>query len=385
MHDLTGAYTVFWVSAALLFYTYLGYPFLIRIWSGFWPRRVAAGPALPSLTLVVVAHNEARRIHQRLENFLDLDYSWDRVEVIVASDGSTDGTADLARNYRSPQVRVVEFMDRRGKSAVLNDVIPMAAGEVVVLADVRQRFEANALHALAECFSDPEVGAVSGELVLLDGPSRSEVGKGVDFYWRYEKFMRLHESRVGSTVGATGAIYALRRVLFRPIPEATILDDVLIPMQVARLGYRVLFEPRARAYDWVAANASEEFMRKLRTIAGNFQLFILQPWLLNPFSNPLWIQTVSHKACRLLSPIALAMMFGSNLLLLKGPDYTWLFAAQAAFYAAAFLGYLTRGAMHRPLFLNVPYAFCLLNWATLVALVRLLNGRQQVTWERFAG
>ena len=187
---------LFWVSAALLIYTYAGYPFLIRLWSGFWPRRVAAGPGLPSMTLVVVAHNEARRIRQRLENFLDLDYSWDRVEVIVASDGSTDGTADLARNYRSPQVRVAEFKNRRGKSAVLNDVIPMAAGEIVVLADVRQRFEANALHALAGCFSDPEVGAVSGELVLLDGPNHSEVGKGVDFYWRYEKFMRLHESRV---------------------------------------------------------------------------------------------------------------------------------------------------------------------------------------------
>ena len=385
MPELTGAYPILWVSAALLFYTYLGYPFLIRIWSGLCPRRVMVGPALPSMTLVVVAHNEVRRIRQRLENFLDLDYAWDRVEVIVASDGSTDGTADLARNYRSPQVRVIEFKDRRGKSAVLNDVIRMATGEVVVLADVRQRFETNALHALAECFSDPEVGVVSGELVLLDGPSRSEVGKGVDFYWRYEKFMRLHESRVGSTVGATGAIYALRRALFRPIPEVTILDDVLIPMQVARLGYRVLFEPRARAYDWVAASASEEFMRKLRTIAGNFQLFILQPWLLNPFNNPLWIQTVSHKACRLLSPIALATAFGSNLLLVRNPDYTWLFAAQAAFYAAAFLGYLTRSAARPPFFLNVPYAFCLLNWATVVALVRLLNGRQHVTWERFAG
>lgn len=385
MSDMTPSHAAFWISAVLLLYTYLGYPLLIRLWSWFWPRLTVAGPLSPSMTLVVVAHNEARRIRQRLENFLDLDYAWDRVEVIVASDGSTDATAELARNYRTPQVRVVEFKERRGKSAVLNDVIPMAGGEIVVLADVRQRFEASALRALAECFLDPEVGAVSGELVLLEGPGRSEVGKGVDFYWRYEKFMRLHESRVGSTVGATGAIYALRRSLFRPIPDTIILDDVLIPMQVARLGYRVLFEPRARAYDWVTATASEEFLRKLRTIAGNFQLFILEPWLLNPFGNPLWMQTVSHKLFRLLSPFALATAFGSNLLLLQGPGYTGFFAAQSAFYAAALLGYLTRDMARRPFLLNVPYAFCLLNWATLVAFVRLLGGRQAVTWERFAG
>ncbi|MGE5624331.1 MAG: glycosyltransferase family 2 protein [Bacillota bacterium] len=385
MVDITGAYAVFWTSIAFLLYTYIGYPLLIRLWSWLSPRPLRTSPLLPCMTLVVVAHNEARRIQQRLENFLDLDYPWDRLDLILASDGSTDTTAEQARNYHSEYVQVIEFSQRRGKSAVLNDVIPRAKGEIVVLADVRQRFEANALRALAECFSDSEVGAVSGELVLLDGPGRSEVGKGVDFYWRYEKFMRLHESRVDSSVGVTGAIYALRRSLFMPIPAVTILDDVLIPMEVVRQGYRVLFEPRARAYDWVTATAREEFMRKLRTIAGNFQLLVLRPWLLNPFSNRLWVQTVSHKACRLLSPLGLAAVFGSNLLLLADPDYTGLFAAQAAFYIAAFLGYLTRGAARRPFFLNVPYAFCLLNWATVVAFVRFLNGRQQVTWERRAG
>jgi len=384
MTEVTGAYLIFWISVALLLYTYLGYPFLIRLWSGLRPRKRVIGWSRPRMSLVVIAHNEARRVRQRLENFLDLDYPWDRLEIIVASDGSTDGTAEIARSYRSTYVHVVEFKVRRGKSAVLNDVMRIASGEIVVLADVRQRFETGALRALAECFFDPEVGAVSGELVLLAGAARSEVGKGVDFYWRYEKFMRLHESQVDSTVGATGAIYALRRELFTPIPPSTILDDVLIPMEIVRQGYRVLFEPRARAYDWIAASASDEFIRKLRTIAGNFQLFLLKPWLLNPFSNRLWIQTISHKVCRLLSPLGLVMAFGSNLLLMTDAAYASLFAAQTAFYAAAFLGYLTRHAAHRPFFLNVPYAFCLLNWATVVAFVRLLHGRQQVTWERTA-
>jgi cellulose synthase/poly-beta-1,6-N-acetylglucosamine synthase-like glycosyltransferase len=377
----------FWVSAALLAYTYVGYPVLIRVWGGLAKRDSVTGWMQPRVTLVVVAYNESKRIKQRLENFLDLDYPWDHLEVIVASDGSTDGTAAKARAYASEQVSVVEFKHRRGKAAVLNDVMRMASGEIVVLADARQKFETGALKALVACFADPAVGAVSGELVLLDSTGRaSEVGKGVDFYWRYEKFMRLHESRIDSTVGVTGAIYALRRGLFRPIPESLILDDVLIPMQAVRQGYRVLFEPRARAYDWVSSNAQQEFTRKLRTIAGNFQLFILKPWLLNPFINRLWLQTVSHKLFRLLSPACLMVAFAANLLLALQPGaFRALFVLQVLFYAAAGLGYLTRHAAHKPFFLNIPYAFCLLNWATVMAFIYLLNGRQQVTWERTAG
>jgi cellulose synthase/poly-beta-1,6-N-acetylglucosamine synthase-like glycosyltransferase len=374
--------TVLWLSIALLAYTYAGYPLLIRMWAGLKPRQAMTGWMMPRLTLVVVAYNESRRIKQRLENFLDLDYPWDHLEVIVACDGCTDDTAEQARAYHSTYVRTVEFKKRRGKSAVLNDVMKLARNEIVVLADARQRFETGALRALASRFADPQVGAVSGELILLDGSGHSEVGKGVDFYWRYEKFMRFYEGQIDSTVGATGAIYALRRHLFRPIPETLILDDVLIPMQVVQQGYRVLFEPKARAYDWVVHTAQQEFTRKLRTIAGNFQLFFLRPWLLSPVHNRLWVQTVSHKLLRLLSPLLLATSFIANLALAGEPAYRSLLAVQALFYGAAMLGYLTRHAPRKPFFLNIPYAFCLLNWATVMALIHLLNGRQQVTWER---
>lgn len=376
---------VFWSSATLLAYTYIGYPLWLLVWGWFAARPERTAWQEPQVSLIVVAYNEAARIGQRIENFLDLEYNWGRVEIIIASDGSTDDTVKEAEAYRSSFVKVVEFRSRRGKSAVLNELIPAASGEIVVLADTRQRFEAEALRALAADFADPDVGAVSGELVLLGGKAGSEVGKGVDFYWRYEKLLRQMESRVDSSVGVTGAIYALRRSLFKPIPATTILDDVLIPMNVVRQGYRVLFEPRARAYDWVSADADTEFTRKLRTIAGNFQLLFLRPWLLNPFANRLWFQTVSHKACRLLGPLCLALAFAANLTLAERPVYRELLVLQLAFYAAAFLGYLTRGAARRPMLLNVPYAFCLLNWATVLALVGLVNGRQQVTWERTAG
>lgn len=373
---------IFWVSATLVVYTYLGYPLLLRAWAGVLPHPAATEWREPRVSIVVVAYNEAARIRQKIENFLDLEYHWGLVEIIIASDGSTDGTAEQARSFGSPFVTVMEFNRRRGKSAVLNDVIPMAQGEIVVLADARQRFEPEALHALVADFADPRVGAVSGELVLLGGGTASEVGRGVDFYWRYEKLLRQMESRVDSSVGVTGAIYALRRSLFKPIPEGTILDDVLIPMNVVRQGYRVLFEQRARAYDWVSVSAQAEFKRKLRTIAGNFQLFFLEPWLLNPVSNRLWLQTVSHKACRLLCPLFLLTALAANLPLAGQPLYRAILALQMVFYAAAFLGHLTRKAARRPFLLNVPYAFCLLNWATVIALVGLVNGRQQVTWER---
>ena len=373
---------VFWLSAAFLAYTYVGYPLLLRAWAGLFPRPVPGQWSEPQISLIVVVHNEAMRIRHRIENFLDLEYDWRRIEIIIASDGSTDGTVDEARSYRSPFINVVEFKVRRGKSAVLNDVIPMARGEIVVLADARQRFEVAALHALVADFADPTVGAVSGELILLGGNAGSEVGKGVDFYWRYEKLLRQLESRLDSSVGVTGAIYALRKALFRHIPDATILDDVLIPMNVVRQGYRVLFEPQARAYDWASASAQAEFKRKLRTIAGNFQLFLLEPWLLNPFSNRLWLQTLSHKGCRLLSPLLLTAALIANLALAAQPIYRGLLALQVLFYVAAYIGYLTRSAPRRVFLLNVPYAFCLLNWATVMALVGLINGRQHVTWER---
>jgi cellulose synthase/poly-beta-1,6-N-acetylglucosamine synthase-like glycosyltransferase len=207
------------------------------------------------------------------------------------------------------------------------------------------------------------------------------VGRGVGFYWRYEKFIRSQESRLDSTVGVTGAVYAVRRELFEPLPADAILDDVLLPMRIVRRGYRVVFEPAARAYDGAAATSREEFTRKVRTIAGNFQLFARERWLLSPFRNRLWAQTVSHKMLRLASPLFLLVAFAANTALLDVAMYRWTLAAQILFYASALGGYLLRDARRVPL-LTVPYVFCLLNYATAVAFSRFLRRRQHVTWER---
>jgi len=337
------------------------------------------------VSVIVVAHDEADRIAARIDNLLAQEYPRDRLEILIASDGSTDGTASLARAYARDGVAVHAFAVRRGKAAVLNDVVPRAGGAIVVLADARQRFEPDTLRALTRPFADPAVGAVSGELILtetLEGPA---VGRGVGVYWRYEKLIRKSESRVDATVGATGAVYAIRRELFEPIPEDTLLDDVLIPLRIVRRGYRVLFEPAARAWDRVAASAGEELARKVRTIAGNFQLFAREPWLLDPRRNRIWIATVSHKGLRLLGPLLHAGVFAASAALAGAPLYRAALLVQALFYALALAGHAMRSSRRRSALLSVPYVVCLLNWATVVGFWRFATGRQSASWARASG
>jgi cellulose synthase/poly-beta-1,6-N-acetylglucosamine synthase-like glycosyltransferase len=283
-------------------------------------------------------------------------------------------------------VRVMAFEEHRGKPAVLNDIVPNLRGEIVVLMDVRQSIAKNAIRILVDNFADAEIGAVSGELVLTESSDREGASDGnmdgVGFYWRYEKFIRLSESRVDSTVGVTGALYAIRRELFEPIPADTILDDVLIPMQIVRQGFRVLFESRAVASEPLSDSPAVEFRRKVRTIAGNFQLLVQHPWLLNPFANRLWLQTISHKLFRLLCPAFLVLLLIANLMLLEFLFYQVTFLLQVLFYTAALVAHLAPQVSKKSALLSVPHAFCLLNWSTVAGFSRFISGRQQVTWTR---
>jgi poly-beta-1,6-N-acetyl-D-glucosamine synthase len=376
---------ILWTAMFLLAYTYVGYPLVAWLNAKLQGQPVRKQDIEPQISILVIGNNEAMRIRDRIENLLQLDYPRDLLEIVIASDGSTDATVENAKDFELSGVRVVDFPTQRGKPAVLNDVIPQLRGEIVVLMDVRQHVESNALRALIANFADPRTGAVSGELYLDQGTTETEAGKGVGFYWRYEKFIRLQESNADSTVGATGALYALRRRLFRPIPENTLLDDVLIPMNVTRQGYRVLFEPKARAYDRVTATAQAELTRKVRTIAGNFQLLFHETWLLNPRANRLWFQTLSHKFCRVLGPIFLVAVLVSNLFLLDQGFYRVLLLLQVLFYAAAVAGHMSRNAAGRPALLQIAYTFCLLNWATVLGFHRFILGRQQVTWRKAQG
>jgi cellulose synthase/poly-beta-1,6-N-acetylglucosamine synthase-like glycosyltransferase len=373
---------LFWLSVGLLGYLFAGYPILARVKAALRSRPTRRLPIEPTVTVVVAAHNEGDRIAARIANLLALDYPADRLEVLIGSDGSTDDTARRACDLADPRVQVMAFDTRRGKPAVINDLVRAAGGDIIVFADARQTFDAGAVRALAANFGDPQVGGVSGELVIAANRHCVAVGRGAAFYWRYEKLIKATESRGGSLVGATGAIYAIRRSLFEPLPEDTILDDVWIPMRIVRRGYRVVFEPRAKAHDNAPQDDRNELGRRVRTIGGNFQLLARERWLMNPLQNPLWLETMSHKALRLLLPLLLMVALVTNAILLDRPLFQWLMAAQVAFYGAALAGFVYRRSEHRPLVLSVPYTMCLMSWATVLGFSRFLTARQCVTWER---
>ena len=382
MHSMPEVIAVLWAALAVLVYTYVGYPLLIFAWSRVHPRPVHRGAIEPRVSVLFAAHNEERNVASRIRNLRQLDYPGSRLEILVASDGSSDATLERAQASAGTGVRVFGCPERQGKPCALNALAGQATGDILVFTDARQRFEPGTLRALVADFADPDVGGVSGELMLVTDPDAGNVGEAVGLYWRYEKLIRRAESRIHSTVGATGAIYAVRRALFRPLPEDTLLDDVLVPLRVVEQGKRVVFESTARAYDHVSENAGQEFTRKARTLSGTFQLFARHPWVLNPGKNPLFFQTLSHKGLRLLTPVALALALSANLALIGSPFYRLCLAMQLAFYGAALGGHVLRDSHARSPLLSLPYLVCVLAWATVVGFLRFVRGSQAVTWER---
>jgi len=373
---------LFWMSMLLLVYVYVGYPVIAAMRARLWTRPRERAPIEPTVSVVVIAHNEAERIGKRIENLLALEYPRQKLEIVIGSDGSTDQTVERARRYERFGVIVRAFQQHRGKPAVVNALVPTVRGEIVVFADARQRFDSQTIRQLVANFADRHVGAASGELVITAADGTAAAGHGAALYWRYEKFIRSAEGRVDSTIGATGAIYAIRRELFEPIPDDTLLDDVLIPLRIVRRGYRVVFEPQARAYDGASSTALQEFVRKTRTIAGLFQLIAREGWLLNPFQNRLWFETLSHKVFRVALPMFHVSLVASNIALADWGFFGLLLTLQMSFYALALIGFIQRNARRRAMVFSAPCAMCLLLWATIVGFYRFITHRQQVTWER---
>jgi biofilm PGA synthesis N-glycosyltransferase PgaC len=368
---------LFWISALIVVYVYAGYPCLMAVWARIADRRPARAPfqpgEWPSISIVIAARNEAHRLAARVRNLLDQAYPGPS-EIIIVSDGSTDGPGDALRAFGSA-VRLIE-LPAGGKPLALNAGVAAATGEVLVFADARQQFAPGSLTALVSNLSDPAVGGATGELVLdcEQEAAETEVGEGIGLYWKYEKSLRRNESRVWSTLGASGAIYALRRACWTPLPAGTLLDDVLEPMRAVLKGCRIVFEEDAIAYDRASVDAAAESRRKTRTLAGNYQILAQEPRLLLPFVNPVWLQYVSHKIGRLVVPWALLGLFVATVVLARGNVlYTVPLVAQGVFYGLALAGAMFQA---RERFARIAFTFVLMNFAAVAGLAALRRGRE---------
>lgn len=363
-------------AAALVGYTFVGYPLVIARYAG--PERPR--DRLPhdfAVTVVIAAYNAERHIEARIDNLLAQNYAAERLHIVVVDDGSNDNTwQKLSRWQDHPQVTLIAQPENGGKARALNVGLAAARSELVVLTDVRQKFEPNTIAELVGHFTDPGVGAVTGNLVFIDGDEPDPQGG----YWDLEKSIRENESRYRSTVGVTGAVYAARRELIDTLPDSLILDDVLIPMRIVRAGYRVKFETAAVAYDTKSDSLGEEYYRKVRTLAGNWQLLAQAPWLLSRRENPIFFEFISHKVLRLLAPWALVTTLVCAFLLRDIAFFALVFGLQMGLIGLALLGFV--GYLLR---FKVPLAgalmgFALLNIAAIVGTFKFFVGRQTDLW-----
>ena len=361
---------VFWISTIFILYAYFGYPLLLYGLNKLRCRPVLKGDLQPVVSIIVAVRNDAERLETKLRNLFDSHYPRHLLDIVIASDGSTDRTTEVLK--ANSFARSVIIPEHVGKAEAINQALKLVRGEIVVFTDVRQEIEPGAIQELVSNFADPDVGCVSGELLFKCDQVTGKTGFSA--YWAFEKMVRKLESSTGSVVGATGALYAVRRELIPPLPKGTLLDDVYIPLSAVSQRKRAIFEPNARVWDVQPAAASLEFSRKVRTLAGNYQLLQFAPWLLTS-RNPLRFRFISHKLLRLWVPFLLLALFCSSIALSGISFFTAAAACQIIFYGLAIIG-LCR--------LPIPFAsaaasFCVLNAAAAVALVQFWRYRNNTT------
>lgn len=370
---------IFWLSLAMLFYAQAGYPLLMALASRRHGEIVESPTRWPRVSLIIPAYNEQGVLAAKLENTLQIDYPSGQLEILVASDGSDDGTVEIARSFESRGVNVLAFAKRRGKASVLNDAASRATGELLCLCDANVLFRPNALRRLVARFQDDGVGAVSGEVRLSS--QDSDFGAGESMYYRIERAVQRGESSVGSMMGVDGGMYLVRRELYQPLPPETILDDFAVSMNVIRQGKRVVYEPRAVADENATPSARQEFRRRVRIAAGAVQS--LRRRHFPPARRPVeaW-QFVSHKLLRWAGPALLPLLLLSNGLLWNaGVGYRVALGGQVFVYALAAAGMLSlRIRQTQPG--GVAFYFVMSHAAMSVGLLKGALNRQRVTWAK---
>ena len=381
---------VFWLSIFLVFYTFFGYGILlyilVRIKRLFKPqkRKLFTFQELPACTLIVAAYNEADFIEEKIKNTLQLNYPKGKLELIFVTDGSTDRTPEIVARYE--QIHLMHSSDRMGKIAAVHRVMDSVDTDLVVFTDANTFLNADALFHLCKHYADESIGGVAGEKkVYADKHADATAGEGI--YWKYESKLKAWDSELHTVVGAAGELFSIRKSLYVPVPQQSVLDDFMISMRIAEKGYRIIYEPKAFAQETSSANIGEELKRKIRIGAGGIQSVVWLKSLMNPFKYPvLAFQYISHRVLRwTLAPLALIAAYLSNIMIVaqRGGDvYFMLFLLQTLFYLMALSGLWLEKKKIRLKILFVPYYFCMMNYAVLAGAYRYFSGKQSVIWEK---
>jgi cellulose synthase/poly-beta-1,6-N-acetylglucosamine synthase-like glycosyltransferase len=367
---------LFWISTGFTVYVYIGYPILLWGLQAVFRSSPRKQSIEPSVSMLVAAYNEAAAIADKIRNSLALDYPPDKLEVVVASDGSKDATAEIVRSLAAAEaggrVRLLNFEKNRGKTAVLNDAVRELRGEIVAFSDATSMLAVDSLRILVQSFSDPRVGAASGVYRLLK-KDQAHLGSQEDLYWKYETFLKVQEARLGVFTGAHGSLYAIRRELYPFPPEGTINDDFTIPMRILEGGHLVAYETAAVAYE--EANEMEGFSRRVRITAGNVEQLREIKGLIWPPRPFALFCLLSHKAARLLVPVFMLVALVANIALRAHFPYNWILLGQVLFYGLAILG--TMSSL-KPKVLRLPYYFCMINSALFAWLYQALRHRRAI-------
>lgn len=385
--------TLFWVCIAIIIYSYFIYPLILFTFSGItqafsdtkylWrkrQRRTIDIENYPAVSIIIAAYNEESCIKARVENLLSLDYPKEKLTLLIGSDGSRDKTAEILSEFDSEKLQIHIFTENRGKMSVLNDLVEKTSDDIIIFSDANTHFQPDTIQQLTRHFNNEKIGAVCGELHLVDG----DTGDNKDnVYWRYEQILKFHESRMNALQGANGAIYAIRKSLFIPLPANTIVDDFQIAMNVAKQGFRLVYDPEAIAIEEIAPNLTEEEGRRVRIGLGNYQAFFKMYWALNPLLGWRFVAYFSHKVCRWFVPHLMLIALVANVMLLDNIFYQLVLAAQLIFYTLAFYGIKQQAKGKKTSTLIALLAFFVaMNLALMRGFIKYFSSNVQGTWQR---
>ncbi len=374
------AKVIFWLMAFIIAYTYFGYSLLIYLISLVVNNKVNKMDIEPSVTFLITAYNEEGNIHKKLENTLSLDYPEDKLEIIVASDGSTDRTDEIVREFNDRGVVLHRVEGRVGKTETQNQAVKIAKGDVIIFSDVTTEYKEDAIRKFVRNYNDDTVGAVSGRYEYID-PKGTQVGLATILFWKYENFIKSRQTRIKTITGACGCIYSVRRELYEPLRK-DVISDLVEPLKILGKGYRIAFEPEAIAYEQTTERSSQEFNMRIRVISRGMNGLLSVKGLLNPFRYGfVSFQLFSHKVLRWLIPFFAIILFFADLALLGNRFYNLIFILQVFFYLFALLGWIVDHFNLRIKLFSLPLYFCVVNLASAVSFIKTVWGEKRIIWE----